>query len=316
MQTALDKLHQEIDLAKARGQSLTRHPSRTEQVTLPPESALPEPAKTTWVAYGIAIIGALLALSVVGFAFSRIVGNAPPTATTSATALQAIETLPPTAAFSPDATAAALIATVIPTDTPFVVPMLIPPTTQVPPAFSSTPAILSASPIIPVSTGTSTPTIVPTAISPTSTMTSSPAQSAPRIISTVLYPGGKLFVLMWSAKTFYVSNQSGGRVGSTGFSFERLTDDGGTGNKFLGGRWAGFYPWSENGKCLVLRMRSTSDAIPRDSCPFGVNADANAFSGELFWTVGEQSTQFRVLWNNAEIARCPIDQGRCEVRIP
>ncbi len=36
----------------------------------------------------------------------------------------------------------------------------------------------------------------------------------------------------------------------------------------------------------------------------------------VFWTTQKGSRQFRVLWNEKEIARCEIADGICEVFLP
>lgn len=36
----------------------------------------------------------------------------------------------------------------------------------------------------------------------------------------------------------------------------------------------------------------------------------------FFWTLQEDSTQFRVLWLGEEAARCGISAGTCEIYIP
>jgi serine/threonine protein kinase len=331
MQTAVDKLQQEMNMVQARGQSLTRNPTQP-----PGTPALALPARTTvrrspfiFVLPIVGIVGILIAIGATLSIVTR--GNVTPTAvaniptetlrvtatlqvTTQQVTTQQAAAAAPTDAATPTLTPEPPI--LMPTDLP-------PPTVQIAtstPVPTETPIPATATPIA-AAFQTSAPAILPTtpvpdtSIPPTIPPTTAPT-IAPTIAPTVLYPEGKRFVLAWDAQTFFAVNQSGARIGSTSFSFERLLSDGGAGQTFSGGRWAGFYPWSENGKCLVVRMRGTSAALPRDLCQFGYNAEATAVSGELFWTPLENSTQFRVLWNNQEIARCQIDLGRCEIRIP
>lgn len=327
MQTAVDKLQQEMNMVQARGQALTRYPTTSS----PLEIAISHPEadnairKNRRQIYALAFVGILAALVAIGLFLTKFAGGAASTATVAAivptetpplvaatvrvtTTLPPSSTQPPTTIPPSETSIAAAFPTSLPTT-------LIP--SSPPPSITPTPmppntATLPPTTIAPL---TAIPTNMPEPTSAIPPKTTIPPTVAPAVSATILYPNGKRFLLVWDDQTFYASNQSGERIGSAAFGFERIAT-GGTVQKFSGGRWASFYTWSENNRCLVVRRRGTSAALPCEVCPSGYNAEATAVSGELFWTVQDGSTQFRVLWNNSEIARCAIDQGRCEIHLP
>lgn len=46
------------------------------------------------------------------------------------------------------------------------------------------------------------------------------------------------------------------------------------------------------------------------------NLEPTIDSGKIFWTPNDTSRQFRILWQNEEIARCEIEAGVCDFYIP
>ncbi len=315
MQTAMDKLNQELAVAQAKGQALTRYPVTS-----------PRKARRGWLPYLVAAVAALGALAVIGFGLTRLLSpaSAPtvamlPTAT-STTIPTATARLAATSTIAPTATAqVVMVATTAP---PTATATATASATRVPPSATTTPVPPTATPIPPTPvpptavppSPTTAPSDVPTT-APTALPNVQPTQ--PTAASpTVLYPDGRLFVLIWDDKAIYVANQSGQKVLVNSMTFERLMSDGSVTDRFLGGRWAGYYPYSEPNKCVILKVQGTYSNLPRNDCPWGYNSELNALSGEAFWTPKESSVEFRVLWNKQEVGRCQIASKRCEIRFP
>jgi serine/threonine protein kinase len=283
MQTTSDKVNQELNLADAKGQSLTQYPSPYQEPSSnPPVRQRPR----RWLAYLMALVPVGIALLVVGILFSRQL-MAPPLPTVLAIVPSAEATTPvPTVAASPS-------------------PLPPTPTTKAP-----TMTVLTA-------------TVVPTTITPTTLPPTLPPVATPSVsiqpgtaIPTVLYPSGRLFVLVWTDTAIYVANQSGQRVPTGNMSFERVLTNGLVSDRYLGGRWSAYYPYIETSKCVILKVQGTFSNLPRTECPYGYNSEINAQHGEIFWTTADNSVEFRVLWNKQEIARCQIANKHCELRLP
>jgi serine/threonine protein kinase len=291
MQTAFDKVNQELNLTHAKGQALTQYPPLSQEMISRPSS---RPRQRKWLPYLIALLAAGIALLAVGFLFSRQFAASPlPTMLVNLPSAEATTPIPAVVASSsplpPTATSKAP-ATNVPTAT--VVPATVTPTTL---------------PSSPTSLVTVPPTLPPAAV---------PSVQPNTAIPTVAYPNGRLFVLLWTDTAIYIANQSGQRVPTNNMSFERVLTNGQVSDRYLGGRWAAYYPYIEASKCVILKVQGTFSNLPRNECPYGYNSEINAQHGEIFWTAADNSVEFRVLWNKQEIARCQIAQNRCEVRLP
>ncbi len=288
MQSAFDKVNQELNLTQAKGQALTQYPPLSQEATSNPPA---RPRQRKWLPYLIGLIVVGFALLAVGSWFSRQFAAAPlPTALAIQPSAQAT-TPPPAVVVSPSLLPTTkATATNIPTATS--VPATITPTTLPP-----SPTI---SPTLP-------PTVPPAVVPSVQLKTVSP---------TVAYPDGRLFVLILTDSAIYLANQSGQRVPTNNMSFERMFDNGQVSDRYLGGRWAAYYPYSEPSKCLILKVQGTVSTLPRTECPYGYNSEINAQHGEVFWTAADNSVEFRVLWNKQEVGRCLIANPRCEIRFP
>jgi serine/threonine protein kinase len=304
LQTTLDKVQQELALAQARGQALTRQqlpgaPAAGGQAT--PRRNAP------WILPTLLIFGAIVALVVLAAGASRS-PEAPAPATSTSTLSESAtvpaqssptvqSVLPVTTLPARDETPSPQPPTSIPVST-----TPLPPTATLPPPTSAPP---TATPLIPTVI-----VLAPTLLSPSETSTLLPPTIT---VPTVAYPDGLLYTLVWDAQTFYVANTSGQRVRSQDISFERI---GGSADRYEGRRWSEFYGWNEPRRCLVLRFPRASITLPDAECPNGYNSDVQAQSGEVFWTPTADSDTFRVLWRGEEVGRCQIAASRCEVRFP
>jgi serine/threonine protein kinase len=134
---------------------------------------------------------------------------------------------------------------------------------------------------------------------------------------TVLYPNGRRFTLYYDENSLYLHNHSGDRVLLNPFAFERLDAYGVPVNRLEGGRWAQFYPYVHHLSCARLLIGNAATYLNPAQCQ-AYNAEVWVERGRSldFWTPQAGSAQFRVLWNDEEIARCEIAAGRCEVFLP
>jgi serine/threonine-protein kinase len=323
MQTALDKVNQELALTNAKGQALTRSPGVDKAGVYRREYGQPG-RRTGWLSYVLAGGGALLALAAISILllnFLRAPASVPtsptlpaertPAGTNTAwlalTNQSAVAIVPTNTLLSMSEATLTMPAptTVAPSRTPSATPSNTAVPTSVPPTSTTAP--------------TRPPTIAPTALPtlppPTQVIMTQPQPATPAA-PTVAYPDGRLFVLIWDDRVFYAANRSGQKVAVSSISIERLLTNGQPAERYAGNRWAGYYPYSEPNKCLILKIQGSYHNLPRNDCPYGYNSEINAQTGEVFWTAADGSIEFRVLWNNSEVGRCEIAKQRCEVRFP
>jgi serine/threonine protein kinase len=297
MQTALDKVNQEMALTKAKGQSVTRYPQTAA-------SRDHRRRSSGWLPYLVAIVGALVALGIIGFLVIGSIGSAtmPTSTTVPITATLSIAAVPTTTSTQPP------LATPIPTSQviqPSITKSLVPPTAE--------PATLTNVP------PTESPTTISPTIAPTTIPTTILATIPPTIQLTAPSSEGQPITLIWDDNVFYLANKGNQRFPMGNIAFERVLKSGGFANVYSGSRWARYspaYPYVEPRKCVILEAPGKGARYLRDDCPLGQNAEIYATRGELFWTTDAASDEFRVLWNNQEIGRCAIAQRRCELRIP
>ncbi len=306
MQSAREKLHQELALTQARGQALTHSPAAISGEPVVGGSAQVAPRRPGWPAYVLAAGVALVAVAVVGLFLSSFLKAPMPAPTvaflpteTSTLPVAAVPTVIPTQAPTAAATTGVAIApSAVPTGIPITATFTQKPTNTANPSPSPAPP---------------SPTTIPTgALMVTSPPTIQTQTAAP----TVLYPDGLLLVFIWDNSVFYVANESGQRIPSSNLGFDRVMNTGQFGNHFAGQRWAAYYPYNEPNKCLVLNIQGKSWRLPASDCPYGYNSQIYALSGEIFWTPAAGSAAFRVTWRSMEVGRCALSQMRCELRFP
>jgi serine/threonine protein kinase len=165
------------------------------------------------------------------------------------------------------------------------------------------PVIQMASPTTQPASETPEPTLTPTlSVSPT---------------ATVLYPDGHPVTLFYNVNSFFLWNAGDVKIDIRLIAFEALNPDGSPAPyAFKGSSWAAFYNEIERKKCDSVEIFGRASRWP-DQC-LGLNASRTPLGDapEVFWVAHNGSTQFRVLWNDSEIARCAIDAGQCEVFLP
>lgn len=179
---------------------------------------------------------------------------------------------------------------------------------------------------------TSTPVPVTETLSPpqpSATLTVIPASPTitftPTLaIPTVLYPEGNLFTLFYNETSFFMVNRSFAKRTISGFTFERLDENG----NFFKDKFEG-YRWENKSTQHVARNYCVNITIYGDQdppylnpseCLYGITSTIQPRfdkpEGLWFWNQKEGSTQFRVLWVGEEVARCEIDAGVCDFYIP
>lgn len=184
----------------------------------------------------------------------------------------------------------------------------------------------TATPVLPTNTPpplspTEPPTTAPTATEVLPTPADIPLPTAVPILlePTVLYPDGRRVQLFWNGTSFYWHNPTGNSVRVSPISFQALDANGNpTGYALAGSRWTIGYSSVEPGRCVAVELLQTSDWLRPGECRSGYNAQLTLqrSSNEVFWLDRDNTQQFRVLWNGAEVGRCMIAAQTCEVRIP
>lgn len=196
---------------------------------------------------------------------------------------------------SPTTGATEIIANVPPTDFPTSTPS---PTVTTSPTSTDTP--------LPSPAATFTPSLTTTIAEPI----------AP-VIPTIQYPNGRRVVLLYNADSLYILNASGTSVQVGSFSFERILNDGNFLNRFDGNQLSRFYPTIDVNYCARMEiLRRTAYLRPTECRGYNSSITPQAQDSFVFWTADVNSSQFRVLWNEAEVARCEIAAGFCEVYLP
>lgn len=159
-----------------------------------------------------------------------------------------------------------------------------------------------------------------TVIPPSPTVTFTPTFAVP----TVLYPEGNLFKLLYNETSFYIVNQSFAKRSISGFTFERIDENG----NFFKDKFEG-YRWENKNTAHIAKNYCVNIVIYGDQeppylnpaeCLYGITSTVQPRfdkpEGLWFWNEREGSTQFRVLWVGEEVARCEIDAGVCDIYIP
>ena len=149
------------------------------------------------------------------------------------------------------------------------------------------------------------------------------AQTIVAVAPTVKYPDGKRFMLFYNDTSLYLLNLSESTVPINWIAFERLSDADVPLNRFNGSRWAEFYSSSDPGRCDALEILDRHSYLSPAECGKNNFLSLRTPTHDdptVFWTTSEGSHVFRVLWreggNDAEIARCAIDAGTCEIFLP
>ncbi len=172
---------------------------------------------------------------------------------------------------------------------------------------------------------TATQTAAPTESLPTFTAEPSLTPTLPAAIPTIKYPKGNQFTLFWNETSLHVLNRSRETRSFSGFAFERLDADGeATLGRFPGSLWNNAnFKYIPAKYCASIKIYKDEDPpyIDPSDCHGGyvgiVQPRRDPEDEHLvFWDPRGDTTQFRVLWLDEEIARCEIGAGTCDVFVP
>ena len=209
-------------------------------------------------------------------------------------------------AATPDAVAAA------PTDEPTAEPTAVPPT----PTTTPTPEPTAIPP-----TPTDEPTPEPTATAVPPTPTDEPAlETATAVpVPTIAYPDGQRLELTYNPSSFYLCNPSRSRVLLLGITFEALDSAGRPLRHTLSsGGWTQIYRYVDGTSCTAFEVFGMEDPWIRPAYCRQYNATVNLENNgvEIFWAEREEAVAFRVLYDDEEIARCPLGRATCDIYVP
>jgi len=161
------------------------------------------------------------------------------------------------------------------------------------------------------------PEITPTGTTSIPTETQAPPDEIATTAPTVKYPQGRHIRLYYDDNGFYLFSLVDEIFAIEPIAFERLEATGNPSNRFDGFEWAKLYPSIWPDTCMKAEIRGSRPYSPPSGCQ-GYNASRTFKRDEpvVFWTAREGSSQFRVLWDEEEIARCEIAAGVCDVFLP
>ena len=169
-------------------------------------------------------------------------------------------------------------------------------------------------------------TLAPTeTFSPTATLTLAPPPTIDaNVTPTVKYPEGNQYSLFYNETSFFMLNRSYGYRSISGFTFQRLDQDGLPAEDiFQGYQWqTQDFDYLPRNFCVNITIYGDQEPpyLNPSDCRIGLLTTVQPRfdrPGEiLFWTPKADSFQFRVIWLEEEIARCDIAAGVCEVYIP
>ena len=153
---------------------------------------------------------------------------------------------------------------------------------------------------------------------PRPTATNTPIQATPT--PTILYEDGRMVTLFYDDTIFYIYNQSEDGIPNNSISFEAIDEDGRrVSERFEGSRWtsvANNYPFIDRDNCNAIEIRSVNTTYEPSQCVNRYNSRQRVEEDESFWIGRQDVSQFRILWDGREIARCEIEARICDVFLP
>ena len=245
-------------------------------------------------AIGIAVVVVLVVILGAYFAF-----RPDPSESTS---LQATD-LPPTQPTSeePVATSIPVAANAANETTPVAI--------EVPP--TPTEALPTPTEALPTPTETlPTPTNEPTSIPP--------VEAAAQVEPTIAYPDGQRLELHYDPNSFYLYNPSDVRISVRSISFEAVDNGGRPLYSMAGSLWANVYNFVDGRACYAIEPFGVDGPPLNPGFCLKENARETPTKDDniVFWTERSGAVEFHVLWDNKEIARCPLGTNSCEVYVP
>jgi hypothetical protein len=163
-------------------------------------------------------------------------------------------------------------------------------------------AIIATPEFTPTSTATGAATSVATSTA-TPTLTSTP---------------WRRFVAYYNYNSFYLLNASRSNLEVERLAFERLDTSGQPLNRFDGLEWGVYNPTLPNQMCNRIEIRDNPPFLRPMECNnlYKVKLTPYRSAEYIFWSASQGSLEFRVLWDNQEMARCQIAAGVCVFWLP
>lgn len=197
-----------------------------------------------------------------------------------------------------------------PTNLPSITPTSTPSITS---TFTPIPSI-TPSPTVPTDTPTSTNTATPTqtlTMTPTPTITLTPTPTT---------PVGHRMRLFYDENSLYLWNPMGPEWPVSPLTFEPLDASGfPTDRHMTGAAWTQFYGFVEPNACMAIEITQETTWLRPRECQYH-NARLNPPRDYeiVFWVQHGNAVEFRVLWQEQEIARCPIatEAHTCDIYAP
>jgi serine/threonine protein kinase len=188
--------------------------------------------------------------------------------------------------------------------------------------FTPSPTLKATKTIAPteVSTNTAAPSATSTKVAAveTATLEASPGPS-PSPTTTQQYANYRRMWLYYDSYGIYLYNASGATRSASAFAFERLDTSGNTSNRFDGYLWADYYPNLTPGRCMRIEIQKNPNSYLNPTVCKNRYLSDRSFTKDsnlIFWTPLPDSTQFRVLWQDKEVAVCENSAGFCEFFVP
>jgi len=136
---------------------------------------------------------------------------------------------------------------------------------------------------------------------------------------TVAFPTGRPLQLIYSDSSFYVFNP-GLTLSFSSLKFQALDSSGQPMPiSFAGSRWSTVNPNLTSQGCGALEPVQFLQFLHPSTCRVFNSKRSDLRASEYFWRAASGVSGFRVLWNDAEVARCPVPattNNTCDVRIP
>ncbi len=161
-------------------------------------------------------------------------------------------------------------------------------------------------------------TIVPVEATAEVTEAATEAVSSDDLTPTVAFPTGRPLQLIYNDSSFYVFN-SGSTLTFSSLKFEALDADGNPlPFSYDGSRWSPQNPNLTSQGCGALEPVQFLQFLHPSKCRVFNSKRTNLQTSEYFWRTASGGSTFRVLWNDAEVARCTVQAGSntCDIRIP
>jgi hypothetical protein len=148
-------------------------------------------------------------------------------------------------------------------------------------------------------------------------------ESAQVIVPTEAFPNGRLIEMTYNSAGFYLRNSSDTAIRVKPLNFFALNAQGSpTSNSYEGVNWdIGYNQIDRNGHCVAIELLDQPQWTRPNNC---VPSAGNAFNSlltfmdidqQIFWISQKGATQFAVLWEGVEVARCQIADGYCQTKL-